>query len=311
MFAQIFLQNLSYPSLPFNSTKHTFLRAPHFGLAAIFKWTEVTQSCLSLWPHGPYSSWNSQVGYWSGWPFPSNWAMREALLSIKADSKASTSQTQLPCVSLGRPQTTQLSLCVASVYLPLEDSRMLDCPKCRDKGDLKIEDCLARLVWDQFLNRAWSVTFIREEDSLPRPVWKVQFQRLASPGHSDSALLGALKPVRQLRASLHLHSSLGQALTLLGMLSVSRKGLNKRPCDAVVDQPGLPSQPCLWPKTGGPTSILWVCEEEGGGAMSWPECIAYHTFPSYSLSCKYIQQPFCKQPMCPTREDWANKKVCP
>lgn len=237
--------------------------------------------------------------------------MREALLSIQSRFQSQHQRPDTACpVSPWDAQTTTVSLCGLHLFSPWKiPGEVNNCPKCRDKSDLKIEDCLARLVWDQFLNRAWSVTFIERRLSSKTGLESAVSERLASPGHSDSALLGALKPVRQLQSFPPSAFFPPGELTLLGMLSVSRKVSNKRPCDAVVDQPGAPISSLVSGQRQ--EDLLQFYESlpkgEGGGSnvMTW----VYHTTPSLPThSCKYIQQPFCKQPTCPTREDWANKK---
>ena len=120
----------------------------------------------SLRPHGLYSPWNSPgqntgVGSLS---LPTElWG--KPYLTSKADSKASTSSVTCPCVSLGRTDHTPVSMCGLRLFSPwrIPGGEGNDPPKCREESDLKIEDSPARLAWDQALNRAWSVTFIRKK----------------------------------------------------------------------------------------------------------------------------------------------------
>ena len=260
----------------------------------------------SLQPHGLYSSWNfpgQNIGMGSLSLLTELWG-KPYLASF--DSKASTSSVTCPCVSLGCTDHTPVSLCGLRLFSPwrIPGGEVNDCPKCREESYLKIEDSPARLVWDQFLNRAWSVTFIRKTSKTGLESAVPEAGKSRSQWLSFAWCPEACQTAPELLSICILHSRWADPTGY-----VSWKASNKRPCDAVVDKPGLPSQPCLWPE--GQEDLLQFCEsmrreKEGSNVMTR----VYHTTPSLPThSCKYIQQPFCKQPMCPTREDWVNKST--
>ena len=168
-------------------------------------------------------------------------------------------------------------------------------------------------IWDSFLNRAWSITFTRKQTLFPRLVWKAQFQRLASPGHSDSALLGALKHVRQLQKVSPFAFFTPGELTLLGMLALSWKPSNKRPCDAVGTQVWVPiSAPSLASCATWRTYFTFPSLFEGGrGRQFHDPSVPCHTLPSYPQQQIYITA-ILQTTYVSKKRGWSKFiKVCP
>ena len=219
----------------------------------------------SLQPHGLYSSWNfpGQNTGMGSLSLPTELRGKPYLAS-KADSKASTSSLTCPCVSLGCTDHTPVSLCGLRLFSP--GGEVNDCPKCREESDLKIEDSPARLVWDQFLNRAWSVTFIRKTSKTGLE------SAVPEAGKSRSQWLSFAWCPEACQTAPELLSS---ELTLLGM------------------SPGRPStrDPVMqWlTSLGSHLSLVSgqrdrrtyfnftsLCEGRRRGAMSWPKCTIPH-----------------------------------